>query len=1186
MSHKPARILSILGLIVVSLAASGQTDERVAYAPDILGVGRLFLIALNVDPGAPRLEITIPDTVELLDQTPLPTDRPLRKYYLRALKAAEKTDIVFSHPDGPLTISLQIWDYDDLREFRELKGHTLPRRWPLGETLPALKQEQTITTELMKTRARERGGETRWAEVDDDIIWGMQPDSTIPRWHWVNVNAGCPTHGTEIFKHRAFYPWGKNSTPPWDWKITCPVENEKYPSNDFANFDFTSGPFPDDGIGGGCEHNGKRYGFIAETCQAYCHAALSVPGICADAYLSTGDIRHLHKCLVGLCRIAVEHAYLATMTHHRHRNNQNQVERLGQSLFSDGPFLRATGLTVYSIAQPGQQERLAEAYDAIWPDIDKDPQIIPFMQAKGYDINTHEDLRRFIEENLFAVWLQASMDGSTSSNQPRPQMGLVRLAEMLNYPRGNEFLDWLYDGGGGMRMFVTNTYFRDGAPYESTGHYNGTHLVALGPIIESVEHLRQMRPEVYPEDRYPNLTKSRRYQNVFDFSMDTVNIDRTFPRLGDCDGGYGYDAGFPQFRDTPRRTWQNGGAEAFEHAYKMFNHPKFAWALANAPDWQPSLGFPYTREQIEQAAAEWPDDFNDASCLRDGYGIAMLRSGAGINKRALWAKYGQARGHTHDDVMHIGLDAHGSEILGQMGYPRNWGAWEGNWMSHIQARSIPFVRLMGRSELFADAGAAHVCEVSARGTEDKVDDGEGYILQPDDWHRRMLAIVDVDDDEFYCVDLYRISGGEQHWWSFHCQEGDLTTEGLQLTARQGGTLAGPEVEWGDEAWLAANGCTRTNYGWRGNMFGFPFMYNIQRAATDARAREDGVWSADWALKNANGLHFRLTAAHSRGAEITIADNKSPAGGSPWEMKWILAHTTGDTPTRSQIGTVMELYRQQPTIRGVRPLAVSGEDEAGFEPYGIMVELANGRTDYIFASADPSVLRTAEGGFEFAGRFGLYSEENGIPVRLSLVGGTRLTRNGVGITDGVAEYHADIVAVDREAETITVSPAPADAQALVGKYIYINNSSRRVAYQVLSAETTEGGARLHLDFDSRIGTGKVTGHADHRVHTDTPFILQGYRYYDGARLVNADRTAEYRIIEVRSGQHAIIDPEVNPDAPAARLEAEFPAGTWFDVYDYGVGDEVLWPNTVSVSRINPHAYDVTATGTFAVSLPKG
>jgi len=125
--------------------------------------------------------------------------------------------------------------------------------------------------------------------------------------------------------------------------------------------------------------------------------------------------------------------------------------------------------------------------------------------------------------------------------------------------------------------------------------------------------------------------------------------------------------------------------------------------------------------------------------------------------------------------------------------------------------------------------------------------------------------------------------------------------------------------------------------------------------------------------------------------------------------------------------------------------------------------------------------------------------------------------------------------------------------------------RRIAYKVLGAEKTAEGAKLRLNLDSRIGTGKVTGVGDHRVLTSTPFILHRYRYYHGARLVNAARNAEYRIIEVRSGKWALIDPAIHPEAKADKLKREFPAGSWFEVYDYGVGDEVVWPRVTSVTQ---------------------
>lgn len=369
------------------------------------------------------------------------------------------------------------------------------------------------------------------------------------------------------------------------------------------------------------------------------------------------------------------------------------------------------------------------------------------------------------------------------------------------------------------------------------------------------------------------------------------------------------------------------------------------------------------------------------------------------------------------------------------------------------------------------------------------------------------------------------------------------------------------------------------------MMGFPFLYNVERADMTRRTRDDGVWSADWTLKNSEGLHFKMTVPSSDDTEVIISDAKSPVGGSPYEMKWILLHNVGQAPTTTQVVNVMELYRDQPLIKDVRPLEVSGDDEAGFKPYGLVIELANGRTDTVFASADAETVRTAEGGFEFAGRFGLYSEQAGRPTQVTLIGGTRLTKNGMGITTKSAEYRAPITAVDRDSETITVSPAPQNLEAIIGQYIYITNPVRRIAYKVLDAKEVEGGAALTLEFDSRIGTGKAASCADYRVKTGTPFVLHGWRYYHGARLVNAARDAEYRLIDVRHGNYAIIDPEVHPEAVADKLAAEFPAGTWFDVYDYGVGDEVIWPQTVSVKRLSAAAYRVNTSGRANVSLPK-
>lgn len=1155
---------------------AAESDERLVYAPDILGVDRLFLVVLSAPVDSPKIKVTVspPDAATLFDRTPLPAKSVQRRYYFRTLKPMEQAKIAFAHPEGEVVVPITIWSFDDLREFRKLKGTQLPRRWPLGETLPELKQERTVTTqaELDAAKGAGPGRGAHWVSKSDDEIWAMQPDSTIPRWHWVNVTHGCPTHGTEIYKTRAYYPWGKNASLPYRWKIECPVGHELYPSNDFAGGDMTSGDFPDDGFGGACLHEGKRYGFIAEIAQAYCHQMLQVAPDCANAYLATDDVRYLHKSLVAFSRLAVEWAYLATMTQHRHRNRRTQVDRLGPAPYSEGPCLRSSGFTVYPIDLPGYQWRHAEAYDKIFPDIDRDPEIIPYLQGKGFSVNTHEDVRRFIEENLFAVWMQGSIDLATASNDPYHQRGLARMAEMLNYRRGDEFLDWLYHGAGKMRVFVPNTYFRDGAPYESTGGYNGMHVVALGPIVESVEHLRRLRPEVYPEDRFPSLSESRRYRNVFDFCMDTVLIDRSYPLIGDS-------GGFPAYKKLSKITWHSAGAEAFEHAYRLFLDPKFAWALTNS-SWQPSRDFPFTREEIEAEAAKWPDDWNDASSLHDGYGVAILRGGRGDQKRALWLRYGRARSHVQDDLMDIGLVGYEGVFLNHMGYPRNWGYWEHSWSSHHLARQFPHVDQVAKAEFLVDAGAAHVAEVRAEPNTGFRADGTRTDAAADYWQRRMLALVDVSPKEFYCVDFYRLSGGEEHWWAFHGQEGNVSTAGIKLTKQATGTLAGPDVPYADADWLEANGCTlHPTYGWRGLNFVFPHLYNVQRGVAK------GPWSIDWRLETDEELHLRLTVVDATGGagrppvEVNIADGTSPAGGKPYEMKWVMMHNSHEAPARTQVLSLIEPYLEQPIIRAARKLELSGKDAPGLGAAACQVQLPD-RTDTIFCATDPTVEHTAGGGFRFAGRFGLYAEKDGKPATMSLVGGTLFERGDFGITLESPEFRGRIVKVDRQSETVTVSPAPRSLENLAGAYVFITSPGRRVAYKVVEARRVGDEAQLDLAMDSKIGVGQVAGVEDFLVRSATPFTLQGYGYYDGARLVNAEASVEYRINEVRSGRGALIDRGAFPDATADKLAAEFSNQSWFDVYDYGVGDEVVWPYAVSVTFNADGTHRITSSAPSA------
>ncbi len=79
-----------------------EPDKRLVYAPDILGVDRLFMIVLSAPIDVPKIEVTVspPDSVTLFDRTPLPAKSEQRRYYFRTLKPAEQAKITLAHPAG------------------------------------------------------------------------------------------------------------------------------------------------------------------------------------------------------------------------------------------------------------------------------------------------------------------------------------------------------------------------------------------------------------------------------------------------------------------------------------------------------------------------------------------------------------------------------------------------------------------------------------------------------------------------------------------------------------------------------------------------------------------------------------------------------------------------------------------------------------------------------------------------------------------------------------------------------------------------------------------------------------------------------------------------------------------------------------------------------------------------------
>jgi len=100
-------------------------------------------------------------------------------------------------------------------------------------------------------------------------------------------------------------------------------------------------------------------------------------------------------------------------------------------------------------------------------------------------------------------------------------------------------------------------------------------------------------------------------------------------------------------------AWHSADAASFEHAYRLFRDPKFAWALTHTPAGSPlRLPLPKSKSNARRPSGRRLERPQHAGrWLRDRHPPRR----AGRPEAALWMMYGRRAGHTQDDLLDIGL---------------------------------------------------------------------------------------------------------------------------------------------------------------------------------------------------------------------------------------------------------------------------------------------------------------------------------------------------------------------------------------------------------------------------------------------------------------------------------------------------------------------------------------------------
>ncbi|MFW6437666.1 MAG: hypothetical protein ACOCZ7_01525, partial [Armatimonadota bacterium] len=248
--------VTFVPLAVIFMAAAHAADLPNPFAPPdgpVVGPGpvpvmeQAFYVEAPIAP-ATEVDVTAPEGVILLDRTKpgYPTERT--RFYFRADRGLEG-EIVLTPAGGeamhvPLTV----------RSYREDIEHQV-QQVP-GVQSDERKRGRSYYTDRMIATARENmeahpeladeiDRDTRYDAMSDEEIFQALPGWNVPRQCYSNWP--CPDCGEVIFKRSGFYPWQASTGDPW--KLTCPECGRKFPSNDWANGDFTSGDYPDDGWG-------------------------------------------------------------------------------------------------------------------------------------------------------------------------------------------------------------------------------------------------------------------------------------------------------------------------------------------------------------------------------------------------------------------------------------------------------------------------------------------------------------------------------------------------------------------------------------------------------------------------------------------------------------------------------------------------------------------------------------------------------------------------------------------------------------------------------------------------------------------------------------------------------------------------------------------------------------------------
>lgn len=640
-------------------------------------------------------------------------------------------------------------------------------------------------------RAKVVAAAAPWRAMDNESLWGLMFGATLPRAWMVWSDGHSPVTGEPV----PMYNW-KMDAINHPWKVQDPTSGEWFPKNDFKAY-YESGldahgvfdaatadrsllfntehPDPDDplhkfGVDDGhgyVNEDGERWRFIAAYLiyGQWKQAVLDGIGNLSAAYVVTGDPVYARKAGILLDRVA---------------DLYPTFDFKPQGIMYEGPGTAGYVSTWHDACE--ETREMALAYDMIFPVIQRDETLVAFLagQAKTYKLDnaktTFADIQRNIETGILRDAL--AHPEKIHSNYPRAEICQAVITRVLQEP--DEALWKILD------PMLEKATAVDGVTGEKgLANYSAFTIQALAQFLAEFS---KADPAFLPAV----LARQPRIHDTYRFHIDTQCLDQFYPLTGDT-GGYAKPidryvgmnfikpggGGWPLTPSTYRLLWDLYQATD-DVAFAQTLYRENGGTVVGLPHDIYGGGADAMQQQLAAVIEAHGEAIEQSSINKESWRLAVLRSGADTHRRALWLDYDAGGAHGHQDGLNLGLFAHGTDMLPEMGYPAvqfgGWGSPKGRWYRKTAAHNTVVVDQQdqpngaGETTLWIDEPPVQAIRASAP------------VLNNGQRYERTAMLVDVDDELFCVIDVFRVAGGHEHTKFIQSYFGRLRFSGLAMGA--------------------------------------------------------------------------------------------------------------------------------------------------------------------------------------------------------------------------------------------------------------------------------------------------------------------------------------------------------------------------------------------------------------------